>query len=76
LVVAALMGAAILLLLYPGGAPPAGPSVSALQQMRHLLPLGIVGLLSWSVWLVRVTMSKFYRPVPVGYRTSTSVVVR
>src|SRR5207237_7348653 len=27
------------------------------------------------VWLVRVTMSRFYRPVPVGYRTTTSVVV-
>jgi cellulose synthase/poly-beta-1,6-N-acetylglucosamine synthase-like glycosyltransferase len=47
----------------------------AWDQFRHLLPLGIVGLLSWSVWLIRVTMSRFYRPVPAGYRTSTSVVV-
>jgi cellulose synthase/poly-beta-1,6-N-acetylglucosamine synthase-like glycosyltransferase len=45
------------------------------DQIRHLLPLGIVGLLSWSVWLVRVTLSRRYRPVPVGYRTTTSVVV-
>ena len=46
-----------------------------LDQLRHFLPLGIVGLLSWSVWLVRVTVSRRYRPVPTGYRTSTSVVV-
>lgn len=47
----------------------------AWDQFRHLLPLGIVGLLSWSVWITRVTMSRFYRPVPAGYRTTTSVVV-
>jgi cellulose synthase/poly-beta-1,6-N-acetylglucosamine synthase-like glycosyltransferase len=47
----------------------------SVEQFRHLLPLGIVGLLSWSVWIVRVSLSKFYRPVPVGYRTTTSVVV-
>jgi hyaluronan synthase len=45
------------------------------DQLRHLLPLGIVGLLSWSVWMIRVTLSRRYRPVPVGYRTTTSVVV-
>jgi hyaluronan synthase len=27
------------------------------------------------VWIVRVTMSKLYRPVPVGFKTTTSVVV-
>jgi hyaluronan synthase len=63
----------------------AGPSVgrnvqlaralAGLDQVRHLLPLGIVGLFSWSVWLIRVTLSRRYRPVPIGYRTTTSVVV-
>ncbi|TMD51394.1 MAG: glycosyltransferase [Chloroflexi bacterium] len=47
----------------------------AWDQFRHLLPLGIVGLLSWSVWLIRVTLSRFYRPVAVGFRATTSVVV-
>jgi N-acetylglucosaminyltransferase len=47
----------------------------AVDQFRHLLPLGIVGLLSWSVWLIRVSLSRFYRPVPPGYRTTSSVVV-
>src|SRR5438105_1516214 len=51
------------------------PRHGAWDQFRHLLPLGIVGLLSWSVWLIRVTFSRFYRPVPLGYRTTTSVVV-
>jgi hyaluronan synthase len=45
------------------------------DQYRHYLPLGVVGLISWSVWLFRVTMSRLYRPVPVGYTTTTSVVV-
>jgi cellulose synthase/poly-beta-1,6-N-acetylglucosamine synthase-like glycosyltransferase len=49
--------------------------LAGLDQIRHLLPLGIVGLLSWSVWLIRVTLSRGYRPVPPGYRTTTSVVV-
>ena len=50
-------------------------AVGPLDQLRRFLPLGIVGLLSWSVWLVRVTLSRRYRPVPEGYRTTTSVVV-
>jgi cellulose synthase/poly-beta-1,6-N-acetylglucosamine synthase-like glycosyltransferase len=48
---------------------------SLLDQYRHLLPLGVVGVISWSVWLLRMTLSRFYRPVPAGYRTTTSVVV-
>ena len=49
--------------------------VGPADQLRRLLPLGVVGLLSWTVWLVRVTLSRRYRPVPTGYRTTTSVVV-
>ncbi len=45
------------------------------EQYRHLLPLGLAGVISWSVWLLRRTLSRFYRPVPAGYRTTTSVVV-
>ena len=50
-------------------------TLSWLDHSRRLLPLGIVGLLSWSVWVTRVLLSKLYRPVPPGYRTTTSVVV-
>ncbi|MDB5065059.1 MAG: glycosyl transferase family 2 [Chloroflexi bacterium] len=46
-----------------------------IQTYRQVLPIGVVGLLSWSVWLFRRTLSRFYRPTPVGYRTTTSVVV-
>lgn len=56
-------------------APQLDPILGGLDQMRHLLPLGIVGLFSWSVWAFRVAMSKSYRPVPIGWRTTTSVVV-
>jgi cellulose synthase/poly-beta-1,6-N-acetylglucosamine synthase-like glycosyltransferase len=52
-----------------------GHALIWVDQNRHLLPLGIVGLLSWSVWVIRVGMSKLYRPYPVGYKTTTSVVV-
>src|SRR6266851_7615641 len=45
------------------------------QELRHLLPIGIVGIISWSVWLTRFTLSRFYRPVPAGFTTTTSVVV-
>jgi hyaluronan synthase len=52
-----------------------GDALIWLEQNRHLIPLGIVGLLSWSVWMIRVSMSKFYRPYPLGYKATTSVVV-
>jgi cellulose synthase/poly-beta-1,6-N-acetylglucosamine synthase-like glycosyltransferase len=41
----------------------------------YLVPLGVVGLISWGVWFVRWLRSRFYRPLVNGYRTTTSVVV-
>lgn len=52
-----------------------GLGLSHLGQLRHLVPLGFVGLISWSVWLLRFTLSRVYRPVPTGFTASTSVVV-
>ena len=46
-----------------------------LGQLRHLVPLGFVGLISWSVWLLRFTLSRVYRPVPTGFSARVSVVV-
>jgi cellulose synthase/poly-beta-1,6-N-acetylglucosamine synthase-like glycosyltransferase len=45
------------------------------QQFRTVLPIGLVGLISWSVWMIRNFLSMLYRPVPPGYQTTTSVVV-
>jgi cellulose synthase/poly-beta-1,6-N-acetylglucosamine synthase-like glycosyltransferase len=42
---------------------------------RLLLPVGIVGVLSWSVWGVRKLLSALYRPTVNDFRTTTSVVV-
>jgi hyaluronan synthase len=55
----------------------AAPAVkqSTWLQVRHLIPIGVVGLISWSVWLTRFTLSRLYRPTPAGFSTSTSVVV-
>ncbi len=46
-----------------------------LSQYRLLVPIGLVGLLSWSLWLFRRTLSRFYRPTEPGYLTTTSVIV-
>jgi cellulose synthase/poly-beta-1,6-N-acetylglucosamine synthase-like glycosyltransferase len=45
------------------------------RDWRLLLPIGVVGALSWSIWLVRRILSARYRPVVNGFRTTTSVVV-
>ena len=42
---------------------------------RLFLPLGVVGLLSWSVWLFRKLLSAVTKPVVNDFRTTTSVVV-
>jgi N-acetylglucosaminyltransferase len=39
------------------------------------LPFGLVGVISWTVWLVRWSLSRGYRPLVNDYRTTTSVVV-
>jgi cellulose synthase/poly-beta-1,6-N-acetylglucosamine synthase-like glycosyltransferase len=45
------------------------------QQLHHWVPVGLVGAVSWTVWLTRFTLSRMYRPVAAGFMTSTSVVV-
>lgn len=42
---------------------------------RQVLPLGIAGVLVWSLWLYRVVGSRRYRPVENDFRCTTSVVV-
>jgi hyaluronan synthase len=39
------------------------------------LPIGIFGLISWSIWLFRRTMSHRVEPVKNNFTTSTSLVV-
>jgi cellulose synthase/poly-beta-1,6-N-acetylglucosamine synthase-like glycosyltransferase len=50
-------------------------SLGQLSSLRHILPIGVVGIISWSVWLLRFTLSRVYRPKPDGFATTTSVVV-
>lgn len=45
------------------------------KQARHLLPIGVAGTISWSVWLTRIFLSRLYRPKPAGFTTTTSVIV-
>jgi cellulose synthase/poly-beta-1,6-N-acetylglucosamine synthase-like glycosyltransferase len=45
------------------------------RQLHHWVPIGFVGAISWSVWLLRFSLSRAYRPVPPGYTATTSVVV-
>jgi len=58
-----------------GVALPHLASLSWWRQVHHWVPIGLVGAVSWTVWIVRFTLSRVYRPVPVGYEATTSVVV-
>ncbi len=49
--------------------------VRLLQQIWYLIPMGLVGFISWAVWLVRWIVSRRYRPLVNDFRTTTSVVV-
>jgi cellulose synthase/poly-beta-1,6-N-acetylglucosamine synthase-like glycosyltransferase len=40
-----------------------------------LLPIGVVGAISWSVWGIRKFLSALYRPIVSDFRTTTSVIV-
>jgi cellulose synthase/poly-beta-1,6-N-acetylglucosamine synthase-like glycosyltransferase len=44
-------------------------------NVHHLLPIGVVGIISWSVWLTRFSLSRLYKPKPNGYTTTTSAVI-
>jgi cellulose synthase/poly-beta-1,6-N-acetylglucosamine synthase-like glycosyltransferase len=56
-------------------AVPHVTSLSWWRQLHHWVPIGLVGAVSWTVWITRFTLSRLYRPVPPGYATTTSVVV-
>jgi cellulose synthase/poly-beta-1,6-N-acetylglucosamine synthase-like glycosyltransferase len=45
------------------------------RDWHLLLPIGVVGALSWSIWLIRKVLSARYRPTENDFRTTTSVVV-
>ena len=50
--------------------------LSVIARDWHLLvPVGVVGALSWSIWLIRKVLSSRYRPTLNDFRTTTSVVV-
>ncbi|WP_329410270.1 glycosyltransferase [Nocardia vinacea] len=44
-------------------------------RWRHYMPIGVVGIVVWSLWLYRAVASRFYRPVCNEFRTTTTVVV-
>ena len=45
------------------------------RDWRLLIPIGVVGALSWSIWLIRRILSVRYKPVVNDFRATTSVVV-
>ncbi|MBA9006477.1 MULTISPECIES: glycosyltransferase family 2 protein [Thermomonospora] len=42
---------------------------------RTLVPLGLAGLLVWSLWIYRVVLSRLARPIVNDFRTTVSVVI-
>jgi cellulose synthase/poly-beta-1,6-N-acetylglucosamine synthase-like glycosyltransferase len=61
--------------LYAATTLPRITSLGWWRQLHHYVPIGLVGALSWSVWLIRFTLSRMYRPTASGYMATTSVVV-
>ena len=60
------------------GGPGQGPlrwAGGVARRAWQLAPMGLMGLVSWSVWLLRRLLSVRYQPVVNHYRTTTSVVV-
>ncbi|WP_167044563.1 IPT/TIG domain-containing protein [Salinibacterium sp. ZJ454] len=52
------------------------PPVVAESTVHSYWPLGVIGILSWSVWFIRRFLSRHrYRVVENDFRTTTSVVV-
>src|SRR3954469_10147520 len=45
------------------------------RNVHLLLPIGVVGILSWSIWLIRKMLSARSRSTLNDFRTTTSVVV-
>lgn len=45
------------------------------EDLWYLLPFGIAGVLSWSMWGVRWIVARQYKPLHNDFRTTTSVVV-
>lgn len=62
-------------MLHAAAAMPDLASLSWWRNVHHWVPIGLVGAISWTVWIVRFTLSRVYRPVRPGYNTTTSVVV-
>src|SRR3954447_10282025 len=58
------------------GERPVSELLSAVARDWHLvIPIGVIGILSWSIWLIRKLLSNRYRSVVNDFRTTTSVVV-
>jgi cellulose synthase/poly-beta-1,6-N-acetylglucosamine synthase-like glycosyltransferase len=55
--------------------PPSDLLFVVARDWQLLLPIGVVGALSWSIWLIRKILSARYRPTVNDFRTTTSVVV-
>jgi hyaluronan synthase len=50
-------------------------SWGGIDGWRSWMPLGVAGIIVWSLWIYRWVLSRAYRPVVNRYATTTSVVV-
>jgi len=50
-------------------------SWGGMDGWRSWMPLGVAGIIVWSLWIYRWVLSRAYRPVVNRYVTTTSVVV-
>jgi N-acetylglucosaminyltransferase len=50
-------------------------SWGGIDSWRNWMPLGVAGIIVWSLWIYRWVLSRAYRPVVNRFATTTSVVV-
>jgi N-acetylglucosaminyltransferase len=50
-------------------------ALGGIDDWRAYMPLGLAGIIVWSLWIYRWVLSRAYRPVVNRYSTTTSIVV-
>ena len=48
--------------------------LALLSTTALLIPIGILGLFRWMMWLVKRIPALFYRPIVNGYTTTATIV--
>ncbi|OGK34612.1 hypothetical protein A3A93_00900 [Candidatus Roizmanbacteria bacterium RIFCSPLOWO2_01_FULL_38_12] len=45
-----------------------------MEAIYYLIPLGVIGIWRWTIWLIKRVIASFYRPVINRYKSAVSIV--